>query len=182
MKKILTIIILINLCSCNSYKPIIQYMNNKTNEINNNQIIIIKEKLTTIKAINILRGLGYFDIKDSIYKYNGSKIYNKKDYDYLYKKYKRDTIKENWQSKNFSKKKLLVDDMLIYMKENKKLSQNIFFYSISNPIYTNNNQQVFFLINKYVYFLNIKYSKVVVMKKNKNNWYIIKEIDNYELN
>ena len=188
LKKIIVIISLF-LYSCASspylktYEPINVFL--ETQKLDKNRKYILQSnKEENIQALRIFNGgegiVHELDPIDSIDYTDG--LYVKKHWEKMYKKYSNDTIKKHWKKEDFpnfnfalEKGTGLVDNYILTKYMNTGIHEIII---ISEPIYYMNKKYIMFYFNK-VYFEGSSSSKVVIMKKDKGSWVIVRVMGDY---
>ena len=188
LKKIIVIISLF-LYSCASspylktYEPINVFL--ETQKLDKNRKYILQSnKEENIQALRIFNGgegiVHELDPIDSIDYTDG--LYVKKHWEKMYKKYLNDTIKKHWKKEDFpnfnfalEKGTGLVDNYILTKYMNTGIHEIII---ISEPIYYMNKKYIMFYFNK-VYFEGSSSSKVVIMKKDKGSWVIVRVMGDY---
>ena len=188
LKKIIVIISLF-LYSCASspylktYEPINVFL--ETQKLDKNRKYILQSnKEENIQALRIFNGgegiVHELDPIDSIDYTDG--LYVKKHWEKMYKKYLNDTIKKHWKKEDFpnfnfalEKGTGLVDNYILTKYMNTGIHEIII---ISEPMYYMNKKYIMFYFNK-VYFEGSSSSKVVIMKKVRGNWVIVRVMGDY---
>ncbi|MEO8535589.1 MAG: hypothetical protein ABI441_17670 [Flavobacterium sp.] len=190
MKKILILLLIaIFLQSCRtnlylkSYEPINVFL--ETQKLDRGRTYILqKEKEDNKQALRIFnRGQGPKHIIDStdIIDYTDG-MFVEKHWKKMYKKYAQDTLKKYWKKEDFPKynfvleneKGLLKYDFLLkYI--NSTIDELII---ISEPMYYRNRKYIVFYYER-SHFDNSRSSQVVIMKKEKNKWIVIKVFGDY---
>jgi hypothetical protein len=188
LKKIIIVIPLF-LYSCASslylktYEPISVFL--ETQKLDKSRTYILQSnKEENKQALRIFNGgegiVHELDPIDFIDYTNG--IYIKKHWVKLYKKYSNDTIKKHWKKEDFpnfnfalEKGTSSVSSHILTKYMNTGIHEIII---ISEPMYYMNKKYIMFYFNK-VYFEGSSSSKVVIMKKVRGNWVIVRVMGDY---
>jgi hypothetical protein len=189
LKKII-VIIPIFLYSCASspylktYEPINVFL--ETQKLDKNRKYILQSnKEENIQALRIFNGgegiMHELDPIDSIDYTDG--LYVKKHWEKMYKKYSNDTIKKHWEKEDFPNFNFVLEKGtglgLSYSITVKYMDTGIHeIIIISEPMYYMNKKYIMFYFNK-VYFEGSTSAKVVIMKKEKGNWVIVRVMGDY---
>ena len=166
-----------------TYEPINVFL--ETQKLDKNRKYILQSnKEENIQALRIFNGgegiVHELDPIDSIDYTDG--LYVKKHWEKMYKKYLNDTIKKHWKKEDFpnfnfalEKGTGLVDNYILTTYMHTGIHEIII---ISEPIYYMNKKYIMFYFNK-VYFEGSSSSKVVIMKKDKGSWVIVRVMGDY---
>ena len=192
MKKLKKIIVIIPLFlySCASsphlktYEPINVFL--ETQKLDKGSKYILQcDKEQNKQALRIFNGaegiVHELDPIDSIDYTDG--LYIKKHWEKMYKKYSNDTIKKYWKKEDFPNFNFALEKGtglgLSYSIAEKYMNTGIHeIIIISEPMYYMNKKYIMFYFNK-VYFEGSSSSKVVIMKKVRGNWVIVRVMGDY---
>lgn len=192
LKKIIVIIpiFLYSCASCpylKTYEPINVFL--ETQKLDKgSKYILQSDKEENKQALRIFNGgegivheLDPIDSIDSIDYTDG--LYVKKHWEKMYKKYLNDTIKKHWKEEDFPNFNFALEKGtglgLSYSIAEKYMNTGIHeIIIISEPMYYMNKKYIMFYFNK-VYFEGSSSSKVVLMKKVRGNWVIVKVMGDY---
>ena len=192
MKKLKKIIVIIPLFlySCASsphlktYEPINVFL--ETQKLDKGSKYILQcDKEQNKQALRIFNGaegiVHELDPIDSIDYTDG--LYIKKHWEKMYKKYSNDTIKKYWKKEDFPNFNFALEKGtglgLSYSIAEKYRNTGIHeIIIISEPMYYMNKKYIMFYFNK-VYFEGSSSSKVVIMKKVRGNWVIVRVMGDY---
>jgi hypothetical protein len=186
LKKTPILFLLIIISSCagkkyiQDYEPINVFL--ETQKIDKNKKYILqKDKASNKQALRIFNGgEGSEHIIDP--KEPADNLFIEKHWKKLYKKYTNDTVKKYWKNEDFpgysfileNKKGLLNYDFHIKYMDS-RIDQIIF---ISEPMYYMNKKYIMFYFSK-GYFNNSADLQVVIMKKEKDKWIVVRIIGDY---
>ena len=189
LKKIIIVIPLF-LYSCASsphlktYEPINVFL--ETQKLDKGSKYILQcDKEQNKQALRIFNGaegiVHELDPIDSIDYTDG--LYIKKHWEKMYKKYSNDTIKKYWKKEDFPNFNFALEKGtglgLSYSIAEKYMNTGIHeIIIISEPMYYMNKKYIMFYFNK-VYFEGSSSSKVVIMKKVRGNWVIVRVMGDY---
>jgi hypothetical protein len=147
----------------------------------NKKYILQKDKASNKQALRIFNGgEGPKHITDP--KEPADNLFIEKHWKKLYKKYANDTVKKYWKNEDFpgysfileNKEGLLNYDFHIRYMDS-RIDQVIF---ISEPMYYMNKKYIMFYFSK-GYFNNSADLQVVIMKKEKDKWIVVRIIGDY---
>jgi hypothetical protein len=176
MKKLLILIIFsLDLLSCKTNTPIVQYVKSYENK---DTLLILNDK---IRSEILITNLKYKLNKDSI---NNIVSPLKEHYSSIIIKSKIIDNNIKWKKSDFNQFKcvILIESNNSFQEINDliKKKQRIF-YSFSKPYYSKDNDIVSFYVSKSNGWSNIFFG-LITMRKNKNEWEIIETIESTELN
>jgi hypothetical protein len=187
LKKILILFLLIIISSCagkkyiQDYEPINVFL--ETQKLDKSRKYVLQSnKESNKQALRIFNGEEDPEhIIDPI-DYNGG-LFVEKHWKKMYKTYANDTIKKYWQKEDFPEYNFILEkgtglilkyDFLIkYI--NTGINQIII---LSEPMYYMNKKYIMFYYER-TNFDSSRSSKVVIMKKEKDKWIIVKTIGDY---
>lgn len=188
LKKIIVIIPLF-LYSCTStqylknYEPINVFL--ETQKLDKNRKYILQsnkeENNQALRVFNGNDGLEHLIDSANPIDYTGG-LFVEKHWKKMYKSYSNDSIKKYWKKEDFpnfnfalEKGTGLVDNYILTKYMNTGIHEIII---ISEPMFYMNKKYILFYFNK-VYFEGSSSSKVVIMKKEKDSWVIVRVIGDY---
>jgi hypothetical protein len=193
LKKILILFLLIVISSCAGkkhtevYEPINVFL--ETQKLDKNRKYVLQSnKESNKQALRIFNGGEgsdhIIDPNDPIDYTEG--IFIEKHWKKMYKTYANDTIKKYWKKEDFPQYNFILEkgDGLIFKQDflirymNSGINEIL---AISEPIYYMNKKYVMFYFEK-AYFEGGGNPQVVIMKKEKDKWIIVKTIGDYIYN
>lgn len=149
----------------------------------NKEYILVRNKESNKQALRIFNGNeGSEHLIDPYgFNYTGD-LFVEKHWKKMYNRYANDTIKKYWVKEDFPQYKFILENQKDILKYdfyvryiNKLVSQTII---ISEPMYYMNKKYIMFYFNV-VQMDHSNTSQVVIMKKIKKKWVVVKTIGDY---
>lgn len=195
MKRIKKIVLLIPfiILSCNSskylasYEPINVFL--ETQKIDKSKVHILQsDKEENRQALRIFNGgegaERYIDSTDPTDYTDG--LYVKKHWKKLYKQYVNDTLKRQWKKEDFPNYNFILEKgtglMLTRIVIDKYAGTGIReWFTISEPMYYFNRKYILFLFET-KHSARSRSTNLVIMKKEKNQWQVVRVMRDYIYN
>jgi len=179
--------------SCNSskylasYEPINVFL--ETQKIDKNKVHILQsDKEENRQALQIFNGgegaNRYIDPTDPTDYTDG--LYVKKHWKKLYKQYVNDTLKRHWKKEDFPNYNFILEKgtglMLTLIVIDKYAGTGIHeWFTISEPMYYFNRKYILFLFET-KHSARSRSSNLVIMKREKNQWQVVRVMSDYIYN
>jgi len=194
MKKLVPIFfaLLLFSCSATSVKeeknaPIDDYL--ETQDLNNEKIMIIREKINNNMAINIFNGKIYFEpLTEKYERFEGVQepLYNKELWEQMKSKYENKSSTEDWvKESRWTRKDFRYKNIFFFKKEkmpkpwkNEQFKFDGYYtiFTFSEPIYYDEKYAVFATMRTTTNAKVFEGRRIIIMEKNNGKWVKVKEV------
>src|SRR5690606_9119241 len=161
-----------------------EYLKKDFAKSNGSKALIVKEKLSVQSALNILRGLKIANSNSVIS--TGSKTISNDEITLLHQKFDGQ-VSQNWRKEDirFANAVFVTsneDSIRLYKRKISEDYNRIFVYYMSEPVFTSDNNHLFFRCIKSRNFSSTVEDFVVIFKREKRGWNLVEKILSSDLN